>query len=1358
MKKLSLFPLRFLFVLILTYPLSIVAQSDSVSASAGTNVHILPYDSLGSINIQSEVHISVNKNNPNNLIVSANTYVPYILSTNRKNQGFYYSHDGGATWVGDDVLDVDSGGAVGGDPSTAIDANGHMYISTMNPYGMYGYSEYYLNVSTDSGATWRITKNPYGYTNSFDKEMLAADDDPSSPHTNNIYCVFYAVTSIKVETYIPSRDTFLSPTTVIAYSPTDTLYPEGPDIQVGLDGNVFVCWAIECNNNTAPHKYTRGFGFAGSNSGGSSFSFVSPYKAVTYTGSDRNGQGSSSASDLNFNGIRVNSYPSMGIDKSCGAHRGRIYVTFSDVVSGNDVVQVCYSDSNGKSGTWSSPATVSISPSHSRSFFPRITIDDITGAVCIAYYNFPMSGSSGVFSSTNTYMAYSIDGSTYNNVKVSNSPHEVEPIDNTIYSGNVAGYSGDYIGLVAYNGIAYPAWMDNRTDTMQIYFAKVTIGPYKIATNTTWSSSQTMQTDVEVTPSKTLTIDSGVTIKMGGGHRIIVDSGAVLHVSGTLTNSGDCWNSSLWAGIQLGGNASQVQNGTHQGTLILDKHDTIENAVNGVSTAGGIIVANHATFYNNQCDVSFSAYSKYNRCSFTACNFKTDQNYIWLSGSHPYPLAGKAHVMLNNVNSILFRGNRFVDSIPTSGTPAISVNFERGSGILSMDATYAVDNCNCSYSSPPGGCCGTGNLFKGLYFGILASNSNSFAPIQVSGNTFTNNYADIDITDMNEVVITNNTFTKTAFVGSDPTCIANCYPPYNIYLDQCTGYNVSANSMSNTYSAESYGTVINNSGSANNHINNNSYSGIYVQSQSQSTNGFVNVIKSHSPAIIAYPLLEYSGLQYQCNTYSSTVASGVDISVASGLIDPHQGSCVSSSTTANNTFNNACSTPDDRLNIYTYASIPTPWYIFYDSAHGGPGPHCWSSGTVFPSSCGSISSSNCTAATYTINVQNGNLLNAQSINYHATFRTQKSAIIHKKDSLTGVLNRGNTPGLFTTIATGTATVILDSLLAPGPYLSDSVLKTAIRKTTIPIETLADILIPNTPLDSSVVSTLDGIGLPDTLVSRLNEYQSDDILSERSILLAGIDYFQALMDFTDNALITALVTDTTVVHGYDSAQAVIKSNPALTLPQLAQLASLQWAAGENTTALVTLDTLKKHDVDSTYAHYRKLLPVLITLRGNSNGYLSLKGNSTDSTLIAQIAMDTLTPGYANARAVMGYVYNKPYAEPILPLTGSHRPFKRSSALLITTDATNSALAASSLFRLFPNPAYNQLNIQYSLGNNSTNAYVELFDEVGNKVTTWQLSTSQTRAVENITNLSPGFYFYDIFVNNKPVQRGKLVIAR
>jgi hypothetical protein len=54
--------------------------------------------------IQSELHISVNKTNPDNLVASANTLLGIYSGNLLYNQGYYYSSDGGKSWSGADYL------------------------------------------------------------------------------------------------------------------------------------------------------------------------------------------------------------------------------------------------------------------------------------------------------------------------------------------------------------------------------------------------------------------------------------------------------------------------------------------------------------------------------------------------------------------------------------------------------------------------------------------------------------------------------------------------------------------------------------------------------------------------------------------------------------------------------------------------------------------------------------------------------------------------------------------------------------------------------------------------------------------------------------------------------------------------------------------------------------------------------------------------------------------------------------------------------------------------------------------------------------------------------------------------------
>lgn len=81
-------------------------------------------------------------------------------------------------------------------------------------------------------------------------------------------------------------------------------------------------------------------------------------------------------------------------------------------------------------------------------------------------------------------------GATFQNQIISDVAHITQVINNTIYK---PGYAGDYIGMTAYNGKVYAAWMDNRSGTWQIYVSQVSdvsiTGNSQFCTNSTYSIS-----------------------------------------------------------------------------------------------------------------------------------------------------------------------------------------------------------------------------------------------------------------------------------------------------------------------------------------------------------------------------------------------------------------------------------------------------------------------------------------------------------------------------------------------------------------------------------------------------------------------------------------------------------------------------------------------------------------------------------------------------------------------------------------------------------------------------------------------------------------------------------------------------
>lgn len=386
---------------------------------------------------QSEQHMTVSKVNPRNIILCSNT---------TQYEGYYVSQDGGATWFGSNSMP--DGVQTYGDPTTAVDGSGNLFFEAMNNLGPTGYKVF---SSTTKGSTWGAPVN-YTYSPvSFDKEMMAIDNLPGSAYYGNIYTAwtdFIGSYSVRFNRSINGGASYSSNITL------KTGWGQGTNVQTGVNGEVYVCWA----NYGAGTYPADGIGFSRSTNGGSTFTGLTPvfaYKGIRVSGTNPI-----------FNNTRVNDFPSMAVDKSCGPFRGRIYIAYpghqGGIMTTKGVIYVRYSDNQGTS--WSAESEVSISTGR-QNWFPWITVDDATGTVSVAYLTF--DGASGF--TTNTYLAYSFTyGATWENIKVSDVGHTVASI-----SGFASGYCGDYIANTAYGNKNYVAWNDNRTGQWQNFVSRI---------------------------------------------------------------------------------------------------------------------------------------------------------------------------------------------------------------------------------------------------------------------------------------------------------------------------------------------------------------------------------------------------------------------------------------------------------------------------------------------------------------------------------------------------------------------------------------------------------------------------------------------------------------------------------------------------------------------------------------------------------------------------------------------------------------------------------------------------------------------------------------------------------------------
>ncbi len=494
------------------------------NAIDGMDMHIFP-----SSNPQSEVHISINKLYPANILVSANTY----FGLGNSAQGYYYTVDGGNSWAGADILPNNGGGRC--DPSTCFDAEGNGYLVTLSPNSTSEPDGYFVQKTNDLGVTWGSQVRGIGPSSNFDKEMATVDNTPSSPYVNNFYCAwtdFSDSYSVKFNRSIDGCNSFTQSITL------KSGFGQGTNVQTGPNGEVYVCWA-DYGDGDVP---ANGIGFSSSTDGG--VSFITKI-AFSYSGIRIQGP------NALFNNTRVNDFPSMAVDKSCGTNRGKIYITYPTKENGNgkSIIQVRSSFDGGNS--WSNPITVSITNSL-QNFLPWIAVDDATGVVSVVYYSF--DASSGF--TTNTYVAYSLDGGeSFTNIKVSDQSHITAPIP-----GFQGGYAGDYIGITSFGGKAFASWADDRNGTWQVYVSCITFdvpilfsssndlhinGPLNYS-NTTSSVTYQAVNSIEVPSSSTFSIQSDVDLNMVAGNSITIlpgfsaESGCNLHVY--ISNVSSCSN------------------------------------------------------------------------------------------------------------------------------------------------------------------------------------------------------------------------------------------------------------------------------------------------------------------------------------------------------------------------------------------------------------------------------------------------------------------------------------------------------------------------------------------------------------------------------------------------------------------------------------------------------------------------------------------------------------------------------------------------------------------------------------------------------------------------------------------------
>jgi hypothetical protein len=430
-----------------------VIDYPGTSSSIDISVYPSPAD-------QSEVSIAVNWCNPVNLLVGANTVGGFGYG-----QGYYYSENSGVTWQGGDVLP--GLGYYTSDPAVAYDGNN---AGNPNGYsnGYYNYLEYQgfgytlqVRKTTNGGEAW-MGAVPIPIPGDPDKNHMTVDATGGN-YANNVYVAYtdflsFPGSPIKFSRSVNGGTSFSVPIN-ISQSAT-SYFSQGVNLAVGPNGEVYAAWAIYDDwNDFDPGTWgEEAIGFAKSTNGGLTFEGATRIREIDGIRGwwyHKNPEGDP---------VRVNSFPSMAVDRSGGPHHGTIYLVWANEGSGIDNADVLLIRSTNGGASWSAPVRVNDDFTVNDQWMPWVTVSPL-GRVTVVFYDSRTDTTPPVNQATETWIAESIDGGYYfTNMRVSDISFIPQPVPNT-----ATGYMGDYIGVVSTAGSTFSAWADNRTGIFQVY-------------------------------------------------------------------------------------------------------------------------------------------------------------------------------------------------------------------------------------------------------------------------------------------------------------------------------------------------------------------------------------------------------------------------------------------------------------------------------------------------------------------------------------------------------------------------------------------------------------------------------------------------------------------------------------------------------------------------------------------------------------------------------------------------------------------------------------------------------------------------------------------------------------------------
>jgi len=855
----------------------------------------------------------------------------------------------------------------------------------------------------------------------------------------------------------------------------------------------------------------------------------------------------------------------------------------------------------------------------------------------------------------------------------------------------------------------------------------------------TWDSQDIITGNVYVHSGAELTIEGtygfidGVDLNIKPGGRVIIDGGVLTNV---------CDNT--WQGVDVWGNENLCQYPTsNQGYLNIINGGKIKNAEYGIQvanaidltsyargTTGGIVKCDSAIFVNNKYDVIIYPYRNINPGTGEEVpNLSTFRNSFFLT-DFGYA-ESESHVYLRGVDGVKFRGCTFENKTDFVDTP---FNEKLDVGIYSFNSGFYVEDYCTNYSVP----CNHSNrcLFNNLRYGVYALNSTSSKYICIDTAIFLNNLTGIYMSAVDEQRITSNDLLIDYF--EDFSVAYDTPKPVGLYLETCKYYMIEENSFSNESTIENAtGIHILNSGPYASEVYNNSFDGFYsgVTAAGENRNGSLEGL-----CLICNDFM-------RCETDIYVTPEGGSITANLGINQQQGLPNGQADGPAGNTF-----TIDDFQDLEKNYYNETANTIYY-AHHLNLGlvklePNPYYNINVQPDPFADYSKQESCPS----NLGGGIDIPTEML----TLSNESVQIEAYQDTLGQYVDGGDTDNLTLEVQTSfpdEAMQIRQELLNESPYLSDTVMETAIMKENVlPNVMIRDILVanPQSAKSAEVLNTLDDrfIPMPDYMMSEI--MQGLNAIGAKEILEQELSKHKTIHSKSLSKLLRHYKQDTINAWAHDSLISLLLAEPFPGPHYKAAFIYLE--QNDSLSIQSTLDNIPQVFILSdreTIVHnlFLDYFGILSELQEDSLASI----DSIQELALLNIAQnDHLLTGLYARNHLHGYDLIN-YIEPIFlpeslkstPTWGNYKPVSGSN---------------SKLMKIFPNPAGGYFIIEYDLREINGKAVLILSDLNGRRLDSFTIEDKQNQQLLGTSSYPSGMYILQLFINNALIETHKVQIIK